>query len=84
MGTTLAEKLWDSHLVRKHGLETASGVRDEARCIKSMLVAEGEETRLSLLMEFDRSLKARGLNPGTSADLTVACLFVHLLGDQLA
>ncbi|MGB0055239.1 MAG: triphosphoribosyl-dephospho-CoA synthase, partial [Methyloceanibacter sp.] len=27
------------------------------------------------LMEFDRSLKLRGLNPGTSADLTVATLF---------
>jgi triphosphoribosyl-dephospho-CoA synthase len=30
-------------------------------------------------MSFDRSLKARGLNPGTSADLTVATLFAASL-----
>jgi triphosphoribosyl-dephospho-CoA synthase len=30
-------------------------------------------------MAFDRSLKARGLNPGTSADLTVATLFAASL-----
>jgi triphosphoribosyl-dephospho-CoA synthase len=35
-------------------------------------------------MEFDRRLKAGNINPGTSADLTVACLIVHSLGVQLA
>jgi len=40
--------------------------------------------RIDLLMEFDRGLKARAVNPGTSADLTVACLLVHILGVQLA
>jgi triphosphoribosyl-dephospho-CoA synthase len=32
-----------------------------------------------LLKEFDHSLKARRLNPGTSADLTVATLFTASL-----
>ncbi|MGA7546955.1 MAG: triphosphoribosyl-dephospho-CoA synthase, partial [Methyloceanibacter sp.] len=31
------------------------------------------------LMDFDRALKAGGLNPGTSADLTVATVFAHAL-----
>jgi triphosphoribosyl-dephospho-CoA synthase len=31
------------------------------------------------LLAFDASLKARGLNPGTSADLTVATLFAAAL-----
>ena len=29
-----------------------------------------------------RALKQRGINPGTSADLTVACLLVHILGER--
>lgn len=75
----------DSHLARKHGPEAAASVRDEAASVRNLLAAAcGEADRLSLLMEFDVGLKARGLNPGTSADLTVACLFVHQLRDQLA
>jgi triphosphoribosyl-dephospho-CoA synthase len=31
------------------------------------------------LLAWDSSLKAAGLNPGTSADLTVATLFVYRL-----
>ncbi|WP_348630627.1 triphosphoribosyl-dephospho-CoA synthase [Mesorhizobium sp. M7A.F.Ca.CA.002.04.1.1] len=34
---------------------------------------------MRLLMEFDRRLKADNINPGTSADLTVATLLVHTL-----
>jgi triphosphoribosyl-dephospho-CoA synthase len=35
-------------------------------------------------MEFDTGLKQRSINPGTSADLTVACLLVHNLRSELA
>ena len=35
--------------------------------------------RAAPLMAFDRALKQRGLNPGTSADLTVATLFAAAL-----
>jgi len=31
------------------------------------------------LLAFDQELKAAGVNPGTSADLTVASLFAHRL-----
>ena len=36
-----------------------------------------EAARIGLLMDFDQRLKARDINPGTSADLTVACLLVQ-------
>jgi triphosphoribosyl-dephospho-CoA synthase len=38
-----------------------------------------DQARNRDLLAFDRSLKARGLNPGTSADLTVATLFAASL-----
>ena len=70
----------DSHVARKHGADVAGRVRQEAAAIGASLEAAGDEkARIALLMDFDRSLKARGINPGTSADLTVASLFVHSL-----
>ena len=75
----------DSHVARKHGGETAEKVREEAQAIRATLDAERDEAaRIALLSDFDRDLKARGINPGTSADLTVASLLVHILVDQLA
>jgi triphosphoribosyl-dephospho-CoA synthase len=41
--------------------------------------AENPKTQQRALLQFDQSLKARGLNPGTCADLTVASLLVVLL-----
>ena len=38
---------------------------------------------LSELLEWDAVLKARGINPGTTADLTVATLFAHRLQSVL-
>lgn len=70
----------DSHVARKHGPVIAERVRQEAAIVNTSLNAVGDEiARIALLMDFDRSLKARGVNPGTSADLTVASLFVHAL-----
>jgi len=66
----------DTLIERKFGGDAASEVRDEARPIEAGLsqsTAPGEMA--APLAAFDRSLKERGLNPGTSADLTVATLF---------
>jgi triphosphoribosyl-dephospho-CoA synthase len=63
----------DSHIARKFGLATAEAVRQEADQLRRSLPPRFEEA-FDRLLEFDRSLKARGLNPGTSADLTVATL----------
>lgn len=70
----------DSHVARIHGAEIAVRVQEEAAGVRAALEAAGDEaTRIALLMDFDRSLKARAINPGTSADLTVASLLVHSL-----
>ena len=75
----------DSHVARKHGEEIANGIRQQAIDVRTSFAdAPDEAARIDLLMQFDRGLKARAVNPGTSADLTVACLLVHILGVQLA
>jgi triphosphoribosyl-dephospho-CoA synthetase len=75
----------DSHVARKHGSEIAQKVLEEAQAVRAALDAATDEVeRVTLLSDFDRDLKARGINPGTSADLTVACLLVHILLHQLA
>jgi triphosphoribosyl-dephospho-CoA synthase len=68
----------DSHVTRIHGADVASRVQEDAAAVRTSLDAAGsEDARISLLMDFDRRLKERALNPGTSADLTVATLLVH-------
>ncbi len=67
----------DSHLARKFGAAAAETVRAEAQAALGALTL-GEEARAALLSH-DSALKAAGLNPGTSADLTVATLFLDAL-----
>ena len=65
----------DSHIVRKFGDETAKQVQSRAGPLDAELLRrESPEEMTEELLEFDAELKARGLNPGTSADLTVASL----------
>jgi triphosphoribosyl-dephospho-CoA synthase len=61
----------DSHIVRKHGIEVAQAVTAESHAR-----ADQPGNNPQALARWDASLKARGLNPGTSADLTVATAFV--------
>jgi triphosphoribosyl-dephospho-CoA synthase len=44
-----------------------------------MRSAESPAALLTDLLAWDAVLKERGINPGTSADLTVATLFAHRL-----
>lgn len=65
----------DSHIARKFGPQTAADVQREARIVAADFYSCAPEDRLALLMAYDKDLKQRGLNPGTSADFTVATLF---------
>lgn len=70
----------DSHIARKFGPAIAEEVRREAEKLAGTIDWRAPAaTRRGSLMAFDTSLKARGLNPGTSADLTVATLFASAL-----
>lgn len=74
----------DSHIARKHGNETAFAVSREAGELEIMLGSSIDPGQaMPMLEEFDRDLKARFVNPGTSADLTVATLFAMDLDDLL-
>jgi triphosphoribosyl-dephospho-CoA synthase len=70
----------DSHVARKLGPEVAEALREQA-CAQAEAVRQVEHPQLlrARWREWDAALKARGLNPGTSADLTVATLFAGFL-----
>jgi len=73
----------DTLIERKFGGAVASEVRDEARPIEAGLSqCHDPQDMAGPLTAFDASLKDRGLNPGTSADLTVATLFAAALQGQ--
>lgn len=70
----------DTLIERKFGEDAAAEVAEEARAIEASFAEAGSpEDMTGPLLAFDRSLKERGLNPGTSADLTVATLFAGAL-----
>ena len=70
----------DTLIERKFGIAQAIEVQEEAEALAARLGDLVDPKTLERdLLAFDRSLKARGLNPGTSADLTVATLFADSL-----
>ena len=70
----------DSHIERKLGSVAAEGVRLEAlRLLDGLEASRSSELDLEPLTSFDSSLKRRRINPGTSADLTVATLLAGSL-----
>lgn len=71
-----ASRLLDSHVLRKFGPDVAEEVRTEFAELRGLARNDDQEG----LRAFDLRLKARGVNPGTSADLTVATHFLaHVL-----
>lgn len=77
-------RLPDSHIERKYGRAVAQEV-----CAKAALFdarVQGGEAVNGLHVElaaFDVELKTQGINPGTSADLSVASFLAARLGDLL-
>src|SRR5262249_36833457 len=70
----------DSHIVRKHGAETAQEICGVALDFQARMRSGKAPAALrGDLLQWDVRLKAQGINPGTSADLTVATVFAHRL-----
>jgi len=68
----------DSHVMRKHGADAATALQTQARPWAARLADPA--ALLPALLAWDAELKEKNINPGTSADLTVATLFArHLL-----
>ncbi|WP_026608565.1 triphosphoribosyl-dephospho-CoA synthase [Methylocapsa acidiphila] len=70
----------DSHIARKKGPEIAAAVQSEAKDLRNRFVGfSNPSDALPELLSFDQRLKTARLNPGTSADLTVATVFADRL-----
>jgi triphosphoribosyl-dephospho-CoA synthase len=77
---TFLARFPDSHIIRKHGKEAAEFAQREAAALRERIMAAANPAEcLEGLLDFDKCLKSLGLNPGTSADLTVASLFAERL-----
>jgi triphosphoribosyl-dephospho-CoA synthase len=77
---TFLARFLDSHVARKHGHATARAVRGRAAELSERLLVTKDPASLQpALLAFDRELKAAEINPGTSADLTVASHFAAAL-----
>lgn len=81
---TFLSSMLDSHIWRKHGKAVAETVQARTRAVASACKAcENPAARTSILNAFDTELKNEGVNPGTSADLTVASLLALVLDTAL-
>jgi triphosphoribosyl-dephospho-CoA synthase len=74
----------DSHIARKYGPTVAGEICIQAAEIERQVLAAAHLGQvLPTVLAWDAKLKEAGINPGTSADLTVASLFVHRLRSVL-
>jgi len=82
----------DTHIERKHGRTTAQSVQELAQDWWHTLLQAGppmpgpedDPAMTQAWATWDEQLKQHGLNPGTSADLTVASAFLAALLDPSA
>lgn len=74
----------DSHVARKYGWQAAEALREEAADLRAQMAGADDARAFALALACDRKLKENRLNPGTSADLTVAALFADSLMAILA
>ncbi len=71
----------DTHVARKHGAATAAALQRRIVLVEQELRRASDPAALfPSLLALDRTLKDNGINPGTSADLTVASHFAVSLG----
>jgi len=71
----------DTLIIRKKGLLKAREISDMIAPLASRVLASEDPTDyVSDLLSLDSELKQSGINPGTTADITVATLFVAMTG----
>ncbi|BBL72279.1 triphosphoribosyl-dephospho-CoA synthase [Methylogaea oryzae] len=70
----LLRRIPDSHIERKYGDRYSRMVAERMALVEESLSKDGPDRCLELLREVDAEFKAVGVNPGTTADLTVAGL----------
>ena len=74
----------DSHIERKYGDQYSEMVADRmSKVSRELSRAEVPEQILPLLYNVDQEFKAKRLNPGTMADMTVATVFTVFLEEVI-
>jgi triphosphoribosyl-dephospho-CoA synthase len=74
----------DSHIIRKHGEVVANDIRQQAKGLAPLWKPVAQRSTERELLDFDAELKRRHVNPGTTADLVVATIFVSFVCDALS
>ena len=73
----------DSHIERKFGAECSRQISNRMTEVGRVLFANQlPQKKLDVLKDADLEFKSRGINPGTTADLTVATLLAARLENQ--
>ena len=80
----ILKRIPDSHLERKYGKRFTGMLAARMADLEDALYrSEKPEDVLDRFLRVDRDLKSNGINPGTTADLTVACLLAARLEELL-
>jgi triphosphoribosyl-dephospho-CoA synthase len=70
----------DSHIERKYGERYSEWIKAEMETLdRAMQTAYEPKELLPVLYDLDKAFKAQRINPGTTADITVATVLVVLL-----
>jgi triphosphoribosyl-dephospho-CoA synthase len=70
----------DSHIERKYGKQYSEWIAVEMSLLcRDLKTANQPEEVLPILARIDKTFKAKKINPGTTADITVATVLVVLL-----
>ena len=78
--TGLLRKFPDSHIERKYGNKHSEWVLNKIIAVDDALLnTQDPEQLLPMLHKVDKAFKDKGINPGTTADLTVATVFVVIM-----
>ncbi|MCK5120692.1 MAG: triphosphoribosyl-dephospho-CoA synthase [Methylococcales bacterium] len=78
--TGLLSRFPDSHIERKYGDKYTGWVLKQITTVDDALLDTTDpEQLLPMLHEVDRQFKAKDINPGTTADLTVATVLISLM-----
>jgi triphosphoribosyl-dephospho-CoA synthase len=78
--TGLLSRYPDSHVERKYGDKYSGWVLKQMITVDDALLnTKRPEQLVPMLHEVDRKFKAKGINPGTTADLTVATVLIILM-----
>jgi triphosphoribosyl-dephospho-CoA synthase len=74
----------DSHIVRKYGNQHNQWVKEQMSMVGLAVKTYAESDLMNLLYRVDQDFKTKGINPGTTADITVATVLVIFLDELLA